>query len=261
MSDDLSSVSNFNSKLSNISIPDLPVFSPKDFGKKHIPYNGINFIRAVFVGATQSGKNVAFKSMYHLWFKGQYDYYLIFTGTASKGNFDYLDPNKTEIYDDFSFSALKAIMNVNQRRQYNKEPTIRTMIIFDDVLDDTNKNLGIMHQLFKKGRNWDLSVVALIQDFKQMVPACLGQVNMWVFRNVVNEKRCKEVIDYFSSLSDRRVIGDYKNTVPFWLELIYRYSVDKDYGSLIIFTNHVGENDKFKFSNAVFQYTADKKYK
>ena len=260
MSDEISSVSQQELKsLYKNNLPNLNFFEPKEFSKHHVPKDDNNFFTGIIIGPSGTGKNVIYEELHKYWFNKQYDKFVIFSQSIKKkskkkGSYDFIDQKRIVKYNDYDHNYLKAIMDHNDELDEMNKPMIKTLVVFDDCLDKKTKDDDVIIKACKQGRHHSVSTMFIQQDvINQLSAECRSQANLWIFlQQGSKERRISISKEYFSHLSSDEFTGNMKDS-EFWSQLIKRYTIEIEYGALIIFPRPLGDV-RFNFMNNVFQY-------
>ena len=206
-------------------------------------------------------QNVIIEQLYKFWFKNQYDRFVIFSQSIKKkskkkGTYNYIDQKRIVKFDDYDHNYLKAIMENNDELDETNKPMIKTLVILDD-LDEEIKEDSIIKKCFRQGRHHSVSIMYLVQDvINQISKLCRNQSNLWIFlQQGSKERRLTISKEYFSHLSSDEFTGNMKDS-EFWSQLIKKYTIEIEYGALIIFPRPLGDV-RFNFMNNVFQYKVE----
>lgn len=155
------------------------------------------YIVAVY-GIPKSGKSHLIKYLvYQSYIKDQFDFYLVVTGTKFNGSYQEFI-NKKFVHN-YSEKIIKKLLKKSAQWKEN-EVDVRTLLILDDVLGESNFNDGLFTKLINNYRHYNISMIIASQYINKIPPNFRSNVKYAFIFNQTTERALTAAYDsYFIS--------------------------------------------------------------
>jgi hypothetical protein len=185
------------------------------------------FTNTLFIAPTGVGKSNLIINLLDRkqFYKGKFDKIILFSNTYYtdriwKSCKSIEDEN---VYTDYDDSILQQIIDEQDEAKKNDEP-INTLLIFDDIIQQINKQNSLLNSLVMRSRHYHLTIWLTSQKFSRVSTSIRNNISYFVLFGIKNQKEKKFIVD---ELSDN--VGEDK-----FLKL-WNYALDdKNYNFMII---------------------------
>lgn len=177
------------------------------------------------VGAAGTGKSSLIWTVCEHWYKGYFDYILIYNGVLDANDtFKMLEDKKTSVqvvnqWDPAKFEGwLTALDNEQQKLEEDKVRKRNVLVIFDDFItyDISKKNtIGILDRAVQNRRHFNLSIIYTSQSYKQINRSMRSLNPSAVLITGVNESDLKMVAEEHTTplYDEKQVMKLYKEAM------------------------------------------------
>lgn len=185
------------------------------------------FTNTLFIAPTGVGKTNLIINLLDRprFYKNKFDKVVLFSNTYY--NDKIWESCKTieseNVYTDYSDDTLQSLVDEQEDAKQSGEP-INTLIIFDDIIQQINKNKSLINSLVMRNRHYYLTIWITTQKYSRVSLSIRNNIAYYVLFGIKNKKEKQFIID---ELSDNISEDDF---IKLW-----EYALEgKNYNFLVI---------------------------
>lgn len=220
------------------------------------------FTNTLFIAPTGVGKTNLIINLLDRprFYKNKFDKVILFSNTYHNDNIwkSCKTIEEENVHLDYDDGILQEIVDEQEEAKQSGEP-INTLIIFDDIIQQINKNTSLINSLVMRNRHYYLTIWITTQKYSRVSLSIRNNIAYYILFGIKNKKEKEFIIDELSdgvSEEDFTKMWDYaldgKNynfmviSVKDKPEKIFR----KQFKSYIL-TDEVKEGDKKSIINSI----------
>lgn len=160
------------------------------------------FTNTLFVAPTNVGKTNLIINLIDRpkFYKNKFDKIILFSNTYhSDAIFKSCKSiDEENVYTDYDDDILQEIIDEQEEAIKNEEP-INTLIIFDDIIQQINKNKSLLNSLVMRNRHYYITIWITTQKYSRVSQSIRNNISYYILFGIKNKKEKQFIIDELSN--------------------------------------------------------------